>query len=268
MLSPSMRNGNSNKWQASHIRLAPRQMSLTHCGGVTCEFHKQHLQFSTVLHTETLFSCCGWLAIPLVLLISSRKLLSLRSIAGHRRRTVSLNTYIRLILAQAKWQVRLLHFIVSLLYSERVSVLDVIVSLRIGIQGIWKWTTSEIKQTPWPLSASELYQPSDRLLLAKLVPTFAGRGCCVVSSMNPHCRIIGFIDRSRYHFFQAAPQMYLRGWVVVSGTKPGTSGSAARNSDHLTTEAVYVVLHGIYKLSSYLTGNTIQLFSIVRNSDH
>jgi hypothetical protein len=32
------------------------------------------------------------------------------------------------------------------------------------------------KQAPWPESASELYQPSDRRLSAKLVPTFADRG--------------------------------------------------------------------------------------------
>jgi hypothetical protein len=34
-------------------------------------------------------------------------------------------------------------------------------------------------------SASELYRPSDRRLLAKLVPTFADRGCRVVSAMEP-----------------------------------------------------------------------------------
>jgi hypothetical protein len=33
------------------------------------------------------------------------------------------------------------------------------------------------KQTPWFQSASELYQPSDRRLSAKLVPTLADRGC-------------------------------------------------------------------------------------------
>jgi hypothetical protein len=32
------------------------------------------------------------------------------------------------------------------------------------------------KKTPWPESTSELYQPSDRCLSAKLVPTFADRG--------------------------------------------------------------------------------------------
>jgi hypothetical protein len=33
-----------------------------------------------------------------------------------------------------------------------------------------------MKQTLWPESASELYQPSDRRLSAKLVPTFADGG--------------------------------------------------------------------------------------------
>jgi hypothetical protein len=36
-------------------------------------------------------------------------------------------------------------------------------------------------------------------MLAKLVPTFAGRGCRVVSETDPHGRILGFLDRSRYH---------------------------------------------------------------------
>jgi hypothetical protein len=45
-------------------------------------------------------------------------------------------------------------------------------------------------------------------------------------------------------------------------------GSVARNCDHSTTEAVYFLLHNIYKFSSYLTGNTILLGSVARNSDH
>jgi hypothetical protein len=51
----------------------------------------------------------------------------------------------------------------------------------------------------------ELYGPSDRRLPAKLVPTSADRGCSVVSETDPHGRILGFIDRSSYYFFQAAP---------------------------------------------------------------
>jgi hypothetical protein len=42
------------------------------------------------------------------------------------------------------------------------------------------------KKTPWLWSASELYRPSDCRLLAKLMPTLADRGCCVVSATNPH----------------------------------------------------------------------------------
>jgi hypothetical protein len=34
--------------------------------------------------------------------------------------------------------------------------------------------------------ASELYRPNDRRLSAKLVPTFADRGCRVVSATDPH----------------------------------------------------------------------------------
>jgi hypothetical protein len=47
----------------------------------------------------------------------------------------------------------------------------------------------------------------------KLVPTFADRGCRVVSATDLHGRILGFLDRSRYYFFQVAPQLYSRGWV-------------------------------------------------------
>jgi hypothetical protein len=42
-------------------------------------------------------------------------------------------------------------------------------------------------------------------------PTFADRGCRVVSATDPHGRILGFLDRSRYYFFQVAPQLYSRG---------------------------------------------------------
>jgi hypothetical protein len=53
------------------------------------------------------------------------------------------------------------------------------------------------KQTPWLLSASELYGPSDFHLSEKLVPTFADRGCHMVSVTDPYGRILGFIDRCR-----------------------------------------------------------------------
>jgi hypothetical protein len=49
----------------------------------------------------------------------------------------------------------------------------------------------------WPESASELYRPSDCCLSAKLVPTFADRGCHVVSVADPYGRILRFLDRNK-----------------------------------------------------------------------
>jgi hypothetical protein len=43
--------------------------------------------------------------------------------------------------------------------------------------------------------------------------SFADRECRVVSATDPHGRILGFLDRSRYYFFQVAPQLYSRGWL-------------------------------------------------------
>jgi hypothetical protein len=60
------------------------------------------------------------------------------------------------------------------------------------------YTKKQTKQTPWSESASELYRPSDRRLSAKWFPTFADRGCHVVSVTDPYGRILGFLDRSRY----------------------------------------------------------------------
>jgi hypothetical protein len=99
-------------------------------------------------------------------------------------------------------------------------------------------------RTPWPESASELYRPSDSRLTANLVPTFEDRWCCLASTTDPYGRILGFLHRNRYFFFQVAPQLYSRGWVYPvtyplllrksgsAGNRTRTSGSVARNSDH------------------------------------
>jgi hypothetical protein len=96
----------------------------------------------------------------------------------------------------------------------------------------------------WSEPASELYRPSDSRLSTKSVTTFADRGCHVISMTDPNCRILGFLYRSRYFFFQVAPQLYSRGWVDPvpdplhirksgsAGTRTRTSWTAARNSDH------------------------------------
>jgi hypothetical protein len=120
-------------------------------------------------------------------------------------------------------------------------------------------TNATYKQTLWLESASELYRPSGHHFSAKLVPTFADRTCHVVSVTDPYGHNLGFLDRSRYFFFQVAPQLYSRGWVdpiphppllrklVGPGTEPGTSRSVAKNSDHQSTEAVANATYKICK---------------------
>jgi hypothetical protein len=85
---------------------------------------------------------------------------------------------------------------------------------------------------------------TDRRLLEKLLPTFADRGCHVVIVTDPHGRILDFLDRSRYIFFQVALQLYSRGRVNPvpdplllrksgsDGNWTRASGSVAGNSDH------------------------------------
>jgi hypothetical protein len=104
--------------------------------------------------------------------------------------------------------------------------------------------SQQLKNTPWPESASEFYRLSDRRVLAKLMPTFADRGCHVVSVTYPFGRILGFIDRSRYLFLQVAPHWYSRDRVdpvpetllfrksSSTGNRTVTSGSVASNSVH------------------------------------
>jgi hypothetical protein len=50
-----------------------------------------------------------------------------------------------------------------------------------------EYCISKTKQSQWPESARELYQLSERRLSAKLVPTFADRGCHVVSVKKLKC---------------------------------------------------------------------------------
>jgi hypothetical protein len=76
------------------------------------------------------------------------------------------------------------------------------------------------------------------------MPNFAYRGWHVASVTVPYCRILGYLDRRRYFFFQVAPQIYSGGWVdpmpdSLLLRKPSSarnwnrnSGSVARNSNH------------------------------------
>jgi hypothetical protein len=52
-------------------------------------------------------------------------------------------------------------------------------------------------------------------------------GCrVVVSATGPHGRILGFLDRSRYYFFQMAPQLYSRSWLL---RESGSARNRTRN---------------------------------------
>jgi hypothetical protein len=91
------------------------------------------------------------------------------------------------------------------------------------------------KKTRLPESASETISTKRQRLSAKLVPTFV---------TDLYDSILGFLDRSRYSFFQVAPQLYSRGRVDLvpdpillrksgsAGNLTRSSGSVARNSDH------------------------------------
>jgi hypothetical protein len=83
-----------------------------------------------------------------------------------------------------------------------------------------------------------------RRLSEKLPPTFSDRGDCVLSTTDPYCRILDFLDLSLYFSIQVAPQLYSGGWVDPvpdplllrnsgsSGNRIQIFGSVARNSDH------------------------------------
>jgi hypothetical protein len=71
---------------------------------------------------------------------------------------------------------------------------------------------------------------------------FANRRCHVFSVTVLYCRNLGFLDLSRYFFFQVAPELYSRGWVDPvpdplllrksgsAGNRTWTPGSVAKNS--------------------------------------
>jgi CBS-domain-containing membrane protein len=75
----------------------------------------------------------------------------------------------------------------------------------------WELNTGREKDLRGLESASKLYRTNNHRLSANLVPTFADRGCHVVSVMEPYGRILGFLDRSLYLSFRVALQLYSRG---------------------------------------------------------
>jgi hypothetical protein len=73
-----------------------------------------------------------------------------------------------------------------------------------------QWSSSRITCDD-VLIVCERTIPTERPpLVGEVVPTFACRGCRVVSVTDPQGCILGFLH---YYFFQAAPQLYSKGWV-------------------------------------------------------
>jgi hypothetical protein len=77
------------------------------------------------------------------------------------------------------------------------------------------------------------------------MPNFTDRRYHMVSVTDPYDRVLGFLDRSRYFFFQVSPQLYSQGWVdlvpdLLLPRKSGSFGNQTRSSgyDEYTTEAV------------------------------
>jgi hypothetical protein len=119
-------------------------------------------------------------------------------------------------------------------YSERWNL--------IGITKRRLQTKTKLNSAVW---VRERTIPTERPpVVGEVSAKFADRGCHVVRVTDPYGRILDFLDRSRYLFFQAAPQLYSRGWVDPVSDPPllrksgsavnrtRTSGSVVRNSDH------------------------------------
>jgi hypothetical protein len=95
-------------------------------------------------------------------------------------------------------------------------------------------------------------------LVGEVSDNFADRGCHMVSVTDPYGRILVFLHRNRYFFFQVAPQLDLRGWedsvpdpLLVrksgsAGNRTRTSESVARYSGHNYTKEK--ILHAQFEL--------------------
>jgi hypothetical protein len=77
-----------------------------------------------------------------------------------------------------------------------------------------KKTITKLNSLAWVLEGTI---PTERLpLVGKVSAPFADTECHVVSVTDPYNRILDFLGRSRYYFFQVAPQLYSRGRVDPS----------------------------------------------------
>jgi hypothetical protein len=102
----------------------------------------------------------------------------------------------------------------------------------------FNWLAKRVQQTNSVAIVRERTIPTERpSFIGEVTDKFADRECHVVSVTDPHSRILGFLDRSRYFFLRIAPEWtpfqthYLSENLVAPEIEPRTSGSVARNSD-------------------------------------
>jgi hypothetical protein len=128
------------------------------------------------------------------------------------------------------------------------------------------------KQTPWPKSAIELYRPSDFCLLAKIVPTFADRGCRVVSATDPTA--VFSVSRPGLEDMAKSKFLTLQGFEL-----PVVQPVASRYTDCTTATVLALGLRQTYvscyflsvfsECTTQLLCNCLHLaFSLTRIIDH
>jgi hypothetical protein len=118
--------------------------------------------------------------------------------------------------------------------------------LGVGIRNSPKHYLSSNKQRNSVAWVRERSIPTERPpLVGEVNANFCGQRVSRGQRNGSPRRIVGFLDRNRYYFFQVAPQLYTRGWVDPvpdqrqllrksgsHGNRTQTSWSVARNSDH------------------------------------
>jgi hypothetical protein len=105
--------------------------------------------------------------------------------------------------------------------------------VKFGINNMPTYATPPHKRNSITLVREQTIRNGQPPLVSEVSGNFYGlEGCHVVSAMDPHGLILGFLDRNHYFFFQVAPQLYSWGWVgpVPDPVLLRKSGSA-RNSD-------------------------------------
>jgi hypothetical protein len=109
---------------------------------------------------------------------------------------------------------------------------------------VLKFVPVMTKKTNFVVWVRERTIPNERQPLVGEVSANFHRRYHIASITDPYGSILGLLHRSRYFFFQVAPELYSRGWVDLvpdpllltksgsAGNRIRTSGSVARNSDH------------------------------------